>query len=587
MKNFAWFLLALGACLTSRPPAEEPATPEATPLQIQPEPSTSDYLDGLPPPLPPPVSEAAVPPPPTMDLDDPLEFLWGHRLNFATGGVPLVTIRLAEGRHEIAFRAQAPARLLPRGSDPVTVAAGEVLRARVHDSQPAVLARYPLLSQFEFSNRAGLEAAVRRWEKGGTRVRVQVVGSVYGIAGKVVDNRRYLLLADGDGSQAWEAAFAENADRRHGQRPATFSEILRRPSGKVEIVDRSGKVVASGDTLVSLEIQSDAGFVLEKVGHDSGEAPRDLEDRAYRGQLHLTLGASGKLAAVNAIALEELLRSLVPSEMPASAPLEALKAQAVTARSNVLAQVGTRHLTDPYGLCSDVHCQVYRGEAAVEANTDAAVLATRGEALFGKTDRRLVDAVYSAMCGGHGENNEAIWGNLPDKNLRGRRDFPAREAEAWRGSLADEKQLAEFLTNAPAGWCGRVRGPHPDRYRWVRRFTDPEMEALAERLGVGQVSALEVTSRGVSGRARTLRISGTRGSSAVSGELHIRRLLGNLPSAMFLVSHDASGWLIRGGGWGHGAGMCQWGAVGRAQAHQTYRQILRAYYAGAEVTRIY
>ena len=98
---------------------------------------------------------------------------------------------------------------------------------------------------------------------------------------------------------------------------------------------------------------------------------------------------------------------------------------------------------------------------------------------------------------------------------------------------------------------------------------------------------LAVTARGVSGRARSLTVEGGTRQAVIDGELRIRRLLGNLPSAMFVVDRDGDGLLLRGGGWGHGAGMCQWGAVGRAEAGQDYRQILRAYYSGAEVARIY
>ncbi len=577
-------LFALCACLVPRPPpGGEPAPPRAAlPGSAAPA-APSD----LPPPLPPPIVEEPAPPPPAADLGDPLELLWSHRLNFAAGGAPLVTIRLMEGQGEIAFRARGPAQLLPRGAAPVAVEAGEVLRARLRDSRPAVLAHYPLLAQVEFWDREGLEAARRGWEKRGVRVRARIIGAVYGIAGRVIDNRRQLLLADGDGSEAGEEAFLEDASPPLGQRPGSFSEILSRPSGSVEIVDGAGRVVASGDALVALEVQGDAGFVVESVEHDVGYPSHGFEERAYRGHLYLTLDASGRLAAVHAIALEELLRGLVPSEMPSSSPLEALKAQAVTARSNVLAQIGTRHLTDPYVLCSEVHCQAYRGEAAQVPSTDAAVRATAGEALFGRADHRLVDAVYSAMCGGYGENNEAIWGNLPSRSLRGRPDLPGREAAAWRGGIADEKRLAEFLSAAPPAWCSRAQGARKDRYRWERRFTPAEMDVLAEALGVGKVVTLEVTSRGISGRARALRVSGAQGSTLVHGELRIRRMLRNLPSAMFLVSRDSEGWLLRGGGWGHGAGMCQWGAVGRAEAHQSYREILRAYYSGAEVARIY
>jgi SpoIID/LytB domain protein len=101
------------------------------------------------------------------------------------------------------------------------------------------------------------------------------------------------------------------------------------------------------------------------------------------------------------------------------------------------------------------------------------------------------------------------------------------------------------------------------------------------------VRGIAVTSRGVSGRARLLVVEGERGRAEVAGELKIRRLLGNLPSAMFLVDREGGATVLRGGGWGHGAGMCQWGAVGRAEAGQGYREILRAYFSGADVARVY
>jgi len=494
-----------------------------------------------------------------------------------------------EGQAEIAFRPRGAARLAPRGGGPVTLAAGTRLRARARGTRPAALAHFPLLAQLRFQDRQGLEAARQAWERRGVKVRTRIIGGVYGIAGRVIDNRRVLLLADGDGSEAWAKGFVDDVPERNGERPGLFADLVTRSSGKVEVLDAAGRVVATGDGLVALEPGADGqdGFVVERVEHDVGYGAHGFEDRAYRGRLYLTLDSSGRLAAVHALPLEELLRGLVPSEMPGSSPAEALKAQAVTARSNVLAQIGGRHLTDPYVLCSEVHCQAYRGEAAQVPSTDAAVRDTAGEALFGRADRSLVDAVYSAMCGGYGEDNDAVWGNIPSASLRGRPDLPAPEAREWAGGLADEARLRAFLAEAPAAWCARARGARQDRYRWERRFSAEEMDALLAPLGIGRVETLAVVSRGVSGRARSLRASGSRGSATVQGELRIRRLLRNLPSAMVVVERDGAGWILHGGGWGHGAGMCQWGAVGRAEAGQGYREILRAYYSGAEVARIY
>jgi SpoIID/LytB domain protein len=213
------------------------------------------------------------------------------------------------------------------------------------------------------------------------------------------------------------------------------------------------------------------------------------------------------------------------------------------------------------------------------------VRATAGEALF--ADGRLVDGVYSAMCGGHGEDNEAVWGGTPAPSLRGRPDLDEASAAGWAGGLASEGRVAAFLSDAPPAWCARAPGARPDRYRWERRIAPDRLDVLLAPLGVGAVDDLAVVRRGASGRAIALRVDGERGSATIHGELRIRRLLGDLPSAMFVLAPDREGWTFRGGGWGHGVGMCQWGAIGRAAAGHDHRRILRAYFSGADVARIY
>ena len=93
--------------------------------------------------------------------------------------------------------------------------------------------------------------------------------------------------------------------------------------------------------------------------------------------------------------------------------------------------------------------------------------------------------------------------------------------------------------------------------------------------------------RGVSGRARALRIDGAQGVARVYGELPIRRLFKNLNSGMFVVDKAGAEWVFTGGGWGHGSGMCQTGAIGRAERGATYRSILGWYYSGAAPVRVY
>ena len=154
------------------------------------------------------------------------------------------------------------------------------------------------------------------------------------------------------------------------------------------------------------------------------------------------------------------------------------------------------------------------------------------------------------------------------------------------GGLSREAALRAFLAAPSGAYCRRPAGGRP-HFRWERRLDRARLDELGAALGVGRVHALEVASRGVSGRARVLRVEGERGTAEVGPELRIRRLLGDLPSAMFVVDRAGTALVLRGGGWGHGAGMCQWGAVGRAQAGQDYREILRAYFSGAEVAAVY
>ncbi len=525
----------------------------------------------LPPPLPPPAA-AILPAPVDAPLPgDVLELLWAHRLELS-GGEPVVAIRIAEQRDELPLATRAPSALEPRGGAPVRLPAGVALRARVVDGVPARIAWSPLLAQLDARDRDGVRRAREAWEARGVPTRTRATGGVYGIGGRVVDNRRTLVLADGPFTEADVAGFGARAWQRWGERPEPFQEVLVRPAGTVEVRGARGELLARGDRLVVL---------------DAGAGGTSVDGRDQRGRVALTVDSGGRLAAVLLVPLEELLRGLVPSEMPAGSPAEALRAQAVTARSNVLAQVGTRHLADPWSICSDVHCQAYRGESAHVASTDAAVRATRGEVVVDTASGRIVDGVYSAMCGGHGEDNEAVWGGTPSPNLRGRPDLPAADAAAWAGGLSREERVAAFLSAAPPAWCGRAPGVRPGRYRWERLVTPADADRLLAGLGLGAVDAIAVTHRGASGRAVSLRVDGERGSVTVHGELRIRRLLGDLPSAMFVVSASPEGWTFRGGGWGHGVGMCQWGAIGRAAAGHDHRRILGAYFSGAEVARVY
>ena len=314
--------------------------------------------------------------------------------------------------------------------------------------------------------------------------------------------------------------------------------------------------------------------------------------KPYWGEVYVAADRSGRMALVNAVPADKLLAGLVPAEIFPSSPEASLRAQAVAARGQLLAKIGTRHLEDPYLLCSSVHCQVYAGAGQEHPRTTAAVEATRGQLLV-REGGGLVDTVYSAVCGGHTEHNDNVWPVPPDANLRGHLDAPPDDkgmAPYRRG--IQEKNLTRWLAAPPHSWCARSRF-NRNKIRWTERIQAARMDRLTAPLGVGKVRAVEVLERGISGRARAVKVSGSRGSKTVKGELTIRRQFGNLRSSMFTVTAEAgstgapAAFLFRGGGWGHGVGMCQTGSTGMGAAGKTHQQILLHYYPGSQLKSLY
>jgi SpoIID/LytB domain protein len=521
--------------------------------------------------------------------DDPLELLYSRRLSFERGQ-PLITVRVVEGRQEAVVQPLGPCAVFVRTAGGKHVKTGDVrperLTVKLLEGTPGVGATWVELEQLRFDDKAGVQRSREAWAEKGVQVRVATVGEAYGIAGHVVDTRRYAILAEGDATEASARNQAEQIEKRFGIRTQLHRELSHRPHGRIAILDDHGKELAVGDS--ALELRAPKGIAVEQVEFGMGYSFHGFEQRTYPGRVFATVDAQGTLALVAALPMERLVKGVVPSEIFAKAHIEALKAQAVTARGEVLAKIGARHLGDPYLLCAEQHCQVYKGVAAEERGPDAAVDATRGEALFA-ANGRLVDSVYSAVCGGFTEDNDAVWGGPADPNLRGRPDFPPQAkslAPFWNGVGA--ALVGRFVQMNPVQtYCSMSGLAKADKVRWQRSFTQSEMDDACAALGVGSVQALAVEGRGVSGRARALRIHGEKSVARVYGELAIRRLFHNLNSGMFVVEKTGEVWTFIGGGWGHGSGMCQTGAIGRAEKGASYRSILGWYYSGAKSQRIY
>lgn len=528
--------------------------------------------------------------PPAPPPDDPIGKLYSHQLDFSQGA-PQVRVRLMEGQTWVRFAPRGRMRLVAHGG------LGKVLDApegtewvvAVTQSEPAEIAWRVQAAEHRFQDKEALAADRKLWADRGFATSVQILGAAYGIAGRVVDTRKYVLFIGEPGPQEGAREALKDLHRRFGFQGVLFQEPVHRPHAILEIRDATGTPLAVAQDLVAARTPAGEGFLVRDVEHDPGYAWHGREDRLYPGELYVVADAAGKLAVVNVLPLETYVRGVVPSEIYASAHAEALRAQAVTARGEVLAKIGQRHLSDPYLLCADQHCQVYKGERGTAPSTDAAVVKTAGEVLFGADGGGLVPSQYSAVCGGHTENNENAWARPPDPGLRGRPDL----LEVKKRPVLDDAGLGRFLGEAKGAYCAVSSFAQKGKYRWEKRFTAAELDSRVADLKVGRVLAIKAAARGVSGRVTVLSLSGETGATQVRGELTIRKRFDNLNSAMFVVEsvRDASGriteWAFRGGGWGHGVGMCQVGAIGRAERGQTYSEILRHYFNGAEVVRIY
>jgi stage II sporulation protein D len=247
--------------------------------------------------------------------------------------------------------------------------------------------------------------------------------------------------------------------------------------------------------------------------------------------------------------LEDYVAGVVSGEMPSSFPPEALKAQAIAARSYALTRkIDAQIVGRAFDVGSDVLSQVWseRPSAAARAAADA----TAGEVLVRGMDP--VEAYFHSSCGGRTEGGLAALG----------RDLP-------------------YLAPVECGRCDAARG-----VRWKVVVAAAELGKLVG-LG-GEVAQASVSTRTGTGRAERVRLE-SRGRAATLDAVDLRQRLGfsRLPSLAFDVRPVEGGFSFEGRGRGHGAGLCQWGAAGLAREGKGHREILGHYYPGTAVVRMY
>jgi len=321
-------------------------------------------------------------------------------------------------------------------------------------------------------------------------------------------------------------------------------------STKAIVRDSSGQPVGELQPMNAFNAQGGWGSVaLERWRSRSlwieptGDGVVWIGDRWYRGRTELVPTTRG-LVAVNHVNLEQYLYSVLGSEMFPNWPQEALKAQAVAARSYALYK-RSQSGNSIYDLGDTTTWQVYKGLSTESPGTIQAVNATAGQVMT--YNGQVILAVFHSSSGGHTENVEDI----------------------WTQSLPYLRGVADYDMGAPV-------------FEWTKTLSRSELSRLVS--GVGNIISMTPERTTPQGRIITMRVVGDRGTRRVSGN-DLRSAL-DLKSTLFVINPMGNSFQIHGRGFGHGLGLSQWGAHNLATQGINYQQILDHYYQNATLAQI-
>lgn len=381
---------------------------------------------------------------------------------------------------------------------------------------------------------------------------------------------------------------------------------------------------------IRLTAERGATFTLENVTIGVRFHWERRQEQTFSGNLVFLGVAEGTLTAVNELAIEEYLASVVPSEMSGEAPFEFLKAHAVASRSWLMAMLqrhkGRRGDEDPassvsrrdgeivrwydrqdhdrFDVCADDHCQRYQGITRLgDGRAAEAVRVTRGVLLI--REGEICDARYHKACGGMTDDYATCWEDKVVPYLS-----HVADAAAPIASVRTEADAERWILSEPDVYC-RTKDPNllkkilpsfdretADFFRWQVRYERGELESILRTqsgIDFGVLQGIVPLARGPSGRIWRLRIEGSKASAIVGKELEIRRWLSpsHLRSSAFIVTAERGGsgaparFTLRGAGWGHGVGLCQIGAAVMAEKGFGAEEILRHYFRGAALVKRY
>ena len=513
------------------------------------------------------------------------------KIIFNSSGIPIIRIGISETKEPVILKLLKDYQfkdLKAKKDEILTI--NYKITDRGEYTLWLILAKYPYKTVVDVNI---YNKYLSHFLKKNKKVKVINVGNLSVVNGNIIDIRKQLLIFGPfkDEKEAEKIKLQLYLDFR--LKSEFYAEVKTYPKSKIFLTSNNKTI--SFDNY--LELNGD-DFELKNL--EWGINKKRKIDLQLRGKLFFTPNLKGELTVLNQLNLEELLKGIVPSEIFASAHIEALKAQAVAARTDILAKIGTRHFESPYQVCGNQHCQVYKGKIKEHKRTNRAIWLTHGEVLKDKDG--LIDAYYSANSGGHTENNENVWLSRKRISLRGRDDFINWEESGKFMIGINENNIRDFIDHPPKTYSSENSFARKNVFRWKKKFTSYRLQIFVnnyfEKYKLNKkckFKDLIGKGRGVSGRFMTILIKckNPKNDFAIYGELQIRRFLRNLKSSMFYMNKrynknkQLTSISFIGGGWGHGVGMCQTGAIGMAEHNKSYKDILKHYYTDSELKKLY
>lgn len=390
-----------------------------------------------------------------------------------------------------------------------------------------------------------------------------------------------------------------------GQSDITDTDItIQFKDNKYVVSNKEGKIV--------FETSSDNIAIRAK------EKTITYNGNSYYGDFVFKANTSSKLTVMNYVNIEDYVKGVLPYEMSASWPIEALKAQAVCARSYVLGTLD-KHKKYGFDVCNTTNCQVYNGTSRADKNSNEAVEQTKGEILT--SNGKLAVGYFFSSSGGATENNENVWGGKPISYLRGVQDIyedaSGSSKNIWTVTLTAQQVQSKLKS---AGYkIGQVANVSVTKrtemgnvnevtvidtegntvkikngdvrtvfglnsIRYTINGDKPEVSLPQNSLYINGVSSKDENLYAIGANKTIIKIDKASGKTALtaSGKQTISTL-----SKETYTRNTSDTYTFSGTGWGHNVGMSQYGARSMAKMGFLYQDILKFYFKDIQIENIF